>query len=147
YIYPGNSCRTNRHDMSRPREQNNGLSDSHCFRRRHSQSDLQDIVSHSLDSNYNGIFRPLTIFPPPIQSCSRQFDMVINTASNVPWCIRSHTTLFSSSGSKPVSVPDNEHTTSGIFPPSLIQTENSRRHQSLSLQRVFSFCRPCSFYI
>ncbi|KAG7441912.1 uncharacterized protein BT62DRAFT_1010939 [Guyanagaster necrorhizus] len=37
--------RTNRRDMSRTRGQNNGLSDSHTFRDRHSQSDLQDIMS------------------------------------------------------------------------------------------------------
>ncbi|KAG7443459.1 uncharacterized protein BT62DRAFT_935082 [Guyanagaster necrorhizus] len=163
-MYPGNSpaglrpYRCDRRDMSRPHEQNNGLSDSHPFRRRHSQSDLQDIVSRSLDPNYNGIFlldwqqltcftMPLTVFPPPIQSCSRQFDMDIDTASNVPGCIRSHTRLFSSSGSKPVSVLGNEHTTSRILPPSLNQTESSRRYQSPSLRRVSSPCQQCSFYI
>ncbi|KAG7442789.1 uncharacterized protein BT62DRAFT_935830 [Guyanagaster necrorhizus] len=135
-MYPGKSPAglhlTNRRDMSRPREQNNGLSDSHSLRRRRSQSDLQDIQLTCFK-------RPLTIFPPPIQSCSRQFDMDINTASNVPGC-RGHTMLFSSSGLKPVSVLGSEHTTSRILPPSLTQTESSQRYQSPSL-------RGCSFYI
>ncbi|KAG7439145.1 uncharacterized protein BT62DRAFT_939253 [Guyanagaster necrorhizus] len=150
--------RTNRRDTSQPREQNNGLSDSHPFRRRHSQSGLHDIVSCSLDPNYNGIFvldwqqltcfkRPLTMFPPPIESCSRQFDMYIDTASDVPGCIRSHAMLFSFSGSKPVSILGNKHTTCRIFPLSLIQTESSRRYQSRSSRRVSSPCPQCSFYI
>ncbi|KAG7441919.1 uncharacterized protein BT62DRAFT_936554 [Guyanagaster necrorhizus] len=108
-MYPGKSPAglhlANRRDMSRPREQNNESVWSTCFK------------------------RPLTIFPPPIESCSTQFDKYIGTASNVPGCI-SHTTLFSSSGSKPVSVLGNEHTTPLFLPP----------YQSPSL-------RGCSFYI